>query len=174
MRSLFVSKRWFALALVGFLAAGCLISGTFVVVQNISFTGTSGLYYYPVDVTNQSEWQQNKDKIDLIEAVGFELYVQNNSHDVATFNVYVDQYSGNLSANVIPSTATQIIDGLKIHPGPNKINYHKSLQYIENLPTLRALAKTGKFDVYAQVAGADHTQFTVDSAKVVLTVSVSQ
>lgn len=163
-----------AAAVVLLVAAGCLLSGTFVVVEDFSFTAQNGFYFYRVDVTHEAEWQEHKDWIDLIEAVGFEFYITNTSSEPATFKAYVDEYSDTPGGTEVPAGATQILSDLTIPPGQTKITYAQSLGYIINLPTIRSLAKTGQFDFYGLSDAADGATFHIDSGKVIITVSASK
>lgn len=165
---------WMTAAVLLLAVTGCLLSGTFVVVEDFSFTAQDGFYFYRVDVTNEPEWVDNKDYIDLIEAVGFEFYITNTSSEPATFTAYVDEYQGVDNPTEVPEDATQILTSLTINPGKTKITYAQSLSYITNLPTIRALAETGKFDFYGVSDAADGATFHIDSGKVIITVSASK
>ncbi len=169
-------KKIFAIALLPMVLAvsGCLISGTFVIVEDFSFTPpTSGLYFYAVNVTDDSDWADNKDKIDFIDEVGAEFYLTNNESAEVTFNAYVDDSgSGHTTVGAVQANATLVIDNLKVPANSTKhVTYAQSFQYITGLTRLKALAKSGKFDFYGTSSGNTGTTFTVDSAKVIITVS---
>ena len=61
--------------LIAIAFSGCkyIISGTFVIVENIEFTAGSGFYFYQVDITDEEDWDEHKDDIDFIDAVGVEF-----------------------------------------------------------------------------------------------------
>jgi hypothetical protein len=160
----------FGLVLIGLAFGGCLIvSGTFIVVDDFSFTTYDQGYYYQVDVTQEPDWQDHKDQIDFIDAVGFEMYITNASGAPATFDVWVDDFG---TGTPMQGTATKVLDQLTVPSGKSKLTYAQSLSHIVGLTRLKALAKEGKFDYYGQSSvGA---QFTVDSGKVVITVSGSK
>lgn len=153
---------------------GCLVSGTFIIVEEIDFTAASGFYFYQVDITDDPDWEEHKDKIDFIDAVGVEFYITSTESIDVTFNVYIDDYSGPASSPTeVPSTATKIIDNLVVSPGVTKISYSESLGFLTGVDRLKALTKTGKFDYYGASSGNDGTTFVIDSGKVIVTFSAS-
>ncbi len=174
MRKLNSTFGIWGLAAIGILVAGCLISGTFVIVESFSFTAQSGFYYYEIDLTNQSDWEDHKDQIDAIDAVGAEFFITSTESGNVTFNVFVDSYSGSANPSAVPSSAKVILEDLDVAPGTTHITYAQSLGYLKNLDALKALVKTGKFDYYATSSGNEGTSFKVDSGKVIVTFSASE
>ena len=159
-----------ALALAGLICSGCLlISGTFIVVDDFSFTTYDQGYYYQIDVTDKSDWQDHKDQIDFIDAVGFEMHIDNQTASPATFDVWIDTYG---TGPTRQSTATKVLDAVTVPAGKSTMTYAQSLSHIVGLARLKTLAKEGKFDYYGEssVGGS----FKVDSGKVVITVSGSK
>ncbi len=164
------------LLLIALLATGCLLSGTFVVDQSFSFsTSGSGFYYYAVDVTGNSVWNDHHDDIDAIDLVGFELWLHNGGSENLTFNAYVDDADNSLCTSQScldgNTTKTQIIAGLTVAPGDRHITYVESFNYLKNLDKLKALAKEGKLNMYGTAAGSG--TLTVDSGKIIVTFSAS-
>jgi hypothetical protein len=159
------------LLLIALVTGGCLIvSGTFIVVADFDFTTYDQGYYYPIDVTAESDWQDHKDNIDFVDAVGFEMHINNSSGAPITFNVWIDDFGK--GAPLDTTTATKVINAYTAPSGQSTMTYAQSLNYITGLDRLKALAKEGKFDYYGQSsAGA---QFRVDSGKVIITVSGSK
>ena len=169
------SKFKIMFALLGLALTGCLVSATFVIVESFTFTAKDGFYFYQVDITQEGDWKNHKDKIDNIDAVGVEFYVSSSEPSSVTFDAYIDDYSG-LTANPtsVPGTATKIIDQLTIPPGLNQhLTYAQSLGFLTGTARLKALAKTGKFDYYGKSTGNNGTTFTIDSAKVIVTFSAA-
>ena len=162
--------------LIAIAFSGCksIISGTFVIVENIEFTAGSGFYFYQVDITDEEDWDEHKDDIDFIDAVGVEFYITSTEATDVTFNAYVDDYSGigPLPAS-IPSTATLIIDGLTVPPGETVITYKESLSFLTGIDRLKELVKLGRFDYYGTSTGNDGNTFVIDSGKVIITFSAS-
>lgn len=159
-------------AALGLLFAGCIVSATFILVDDFEFTAQSGFYFYQVDITEESDWQDHKDNIDAIDAVGAEFFITNGGSDTVTFTASIDDYSGAGSnpSNVSP-TASAIIEDFRVPPGTILISYVQSLGLIRNVARLKALAKTGKFDYYGESSVNPGQAFHVDSAKVIVTVS---
>ncbi|MCK5125735.1 MAG: hypothetical protein KAR42_05725 [candidate division Zixibacteria bacterium] len=151
--------------------AGCLVSGTFIIVEDITFTASSGFYFYQIDFTDEDDWEDHKDKIDFIDAVGVVLYFTSTEASDVTFNVYIDDLSSGTTPTSVPGTATKIIDDLIVAPGQTTLTYAQSLSIITGLPRLKALAKTGQFDFYATSSSNTGGTFVVDSGKIVVTVS---
>ncbi len=155
---------------------GCkyIISGTFVFVEDIEFSAAGGFYFYQVDITDEPDWQEHKDDIDFVDAVGVEFHIISTEEGNVTFNAYVDDYSGPGSLPTsIPAKATKIIDGLIVPPGETNITYAESLKFLTGLDRLKALVKTGRFDYYGQSSGSVGTTFIIDKGKVIVTLSGS-
>jgi len=161
------------LLLISLMLAGCLVSATFVIVETFSFSAQSGFYFYPVDITTDSDWQDHKDNIDFIDAAGAEFFITSNETQNVTFNVWIDDPAGVSNPGAVPSTATKIISGFTVPPGVSKITYAQSLGLITGLSRLKQLAKTGIFDLYATSTGNTGTSFVIDSARIIVTVSAS-
>ncbi|MEE8576637.1 MAG: hypothetical protein V3T31_05225, partial [candidate division Zixibacteria bacterium] len=66
MQKIKISSGFFGLAAAILLVTGCLVSGTFVIVEEFSFTGQTGFYFYEVDITSEPDWEDHKDDIDFI------------------------------------------------------------------------------------------------------------
>lgn len=167
------------LALLALVLGGCLVSGTFIVVEVIEFSATSsGFYAEAVDVSDNEDWEDHKDDIDRIDVVGFEVWATNNSTTALTYSAYIDDPQPSLYTNAtqVENNATLIVDGITI-PGnvgvsQRVVSYSESLSHIANTATLRTLVKSGQFDYYALTSG--NTTGTIDSVKVIITVSASQ
>ena len=169
-----IAVRLLGAALIALLAAGCLISGTFVIVDDFTFTAKSGFYFYQVDLTTNSDWDDHKDQIDLIDAVGAEFYISSTEPDTVTFNVYVDSPTADSTTVDSLGTAVKIIDQLEVPPGLNQhITYVQSLGFITHIAELKTFVKAGKFNYYGTSSGNLGTAFKVDSGKVIVTFSAS-
>lgn len=166
------------LALAGLMAVaalvtGCLVSGTFILVEDFSFTARTGYYHYSVDLTTEPDWQDHKDDIDAIDAVGFEFSIESSEAGSTTFNAWVTAAGTNFtSVAEIEAGATQVITDFTINPGTTTMTYAQSLGHISNLTTLKALVKTGKFEYYGTSTNPDYV-FDVIDGKVIVTLSAS-
>lgn len=173
MISIIKRFRVAGLALAVLVLGGCiLISATFVISEKFTVNPKTGFYFFQADVTNTSTWEDHSDEIDFIDAVGFIMYVRSSESSAVDFSVYVDDYSG-VGANPtsIPGSATLVLEDLTIPPGESMVTYAESVKHIKELETLRALAKTGRFDCYTTSTGDDGNTFIVDSIFVVVTLS---
>ncbi|HOP06114.1 MAG TPA: hypothetical protein PLF13_02360 [candidate division Zixibacteria bacterium] len=157
------------------LVAGCLIvSGTFVIVKDFDMTAEAGFYFYQVDLTTEPDWDDHKDDIDFIDAVGVEFTIVSTETSDVAFSVYVDDYSGaGANPTSILPTADVIIDSLTVSPGTTRITYGESLTFLRNIPRLKSLVRSGKFDYYAGSTGNDGETFVITEGKVVVTLSAS-
>jgi len=164
------------LAVAAIFLGGCLVSGTFIVVEVFTLNSpTSGLYSDAVDLTDNEDWQDHKDDIDRIDVVGFEVWMTNSSSSL-TYSAYLDDPQPALytTAGQVQANTTLILEDLEIPvtSGSEKvITYAESLTLIQNTETIRTLLKSGQFDYYALTSGSGSA--TVDSVKVVITVSAS-
>ena len=157
------------------LVAGCIMSGTFVIVEKFTPTAEDEFYYEGVDFTDNATWQEHGDQIDFIDAVGFELYTRSTAAEDVTFDIYVDKYSGpDASPDAVPGTATKVIGGVTVSPGTKTVTYAESLKLIKGLDRLKTLAKTGQMDLYGTSTGGVGSTFVIDSIKVVVTFSASE
>ena len=163
------------LLLVAALIAGCLLSGTFVISEPIKFKMQNDFYFQQVNLTDNATWKKHKENIDFIDAVGMELYITSGESGTVTFNAFVDKYSGPLSNPLtVPTSATKVIDSLRVPPGKTKITYKQSLTILTGLDQLKALVKAGQFDFFATSSSGFGSSFRVDSGRVIVTFSGSE
>ncbi len=166
------------LILICLVFVGCkdlLISGTFVFVETFEYTADNDFYFYQVDITKNPDWDEHKDKIDFVDAVGVEFFITSTETTDVTFNAYIDRFDGIIAPPAsLPGSETQIIDDLTISPGVSHITYKQSLGFLTGLDSLKAYAKLGQFNYYGMASGNTGGTFTIDSAKVVVTLSASE
>ncbi len=163
-----------SLAAAALLFAGCLVSGTFVVtifIEDWDFSPDTNLYHYEVDLTEDSDWEDHQDDIKNIDVIGMEVWLTNLGDAATTFNVWVDDIGEPVYTSVanVADNATVVLEDIGVDPGANHLSYAGSLSVIQNVSTLKALAKSGRFHWYGHsTLGAD---FVLDSARIVVTVS---
>ena len=180
MKQLIRKFGWLPVILAGLVLGGCLVSGTFVVVEVFSFTALSSNFYREaVDLTDDDTWDEHKDDIDRIDVVGFELWVTNETANDFTYSAYLDDPTAPMWSTPaeVQANATLIFDNLTI-PGAGAgsgsqrvVTYSQSFNYLKNIPEIRRLVKDGVFDYYALTVG--NITGSVDSVKVIVTVSAS-
>lgn len=181
MRTIYKKLGLAGLVLIGLVVTGCLVSGTFVLVEDVEFdfTADSGFYWYPVDLSGNSDWEDHKDDIDDIDAVGFEFVIENTSGVSSTFTVQFVAATGVASTLVeptsIPDDAVTVISGLTVAAGATRtVTYAESLGMISNLAALKAIIKSGRFDYYGTSSGGSGDfPFEVTNGKIIVTVSAS-
>lgn len=162
---------FFAVILTAFLVVGCIVSGTFIVTEEFTFTTMTGFYHYDVDVTDEEDWQDHKDDIQNIDAVGFELWFTNNSGSDVTFNVWLDDGVG---ATYEEATSAQnnlnlVLDDVTLPPGKSHLSYVESLGKITNFALIKSLASVGKFKFYGVSSNTTDSTWIVDSGIVYIT-----
>jgi hypothetical protein len=164
------------LVLVSLALGGCLlISGTFVVTESFSFDVSDYLSFQAVDLTENSDWQDHKDNIDMIDAVGFSMTMDNSNGSAVTFNLYVAPYAATqqyTTKSELDDKAYVVIKDLTVPAGTSTVTYAQSLTHLHNLDKLKELTKTGKLHLYATTSLAG--SFTVDPGSIVVTVSGSK
>lgn len=158
--------------------AGCLISGTFVVIADVGdfcFTAANPLYDYHIDLTTESDWEDHKDKIDFIDAVGFDFWISSSASGDVTFSVYVEEHGAPIRTTItdVKNNATEVFGGFTIASGDDDrhVTYGESLGYIKNIDALRTVVKSGMFNYYGLAEGGSVDNACIDSAKVIVTVS---
>ncbi len=182
------SKNFLSLSslLVFTLLLACgLVSGTFVVsvmFRDIPFTAGDSLYFYEVDLDEDSDWEEHSSDIESIDAVGFELWITNHEAEPATFSVYLDSIYYDpvgdpivydLETELVDNGVPKVLDGLTIDSGPNYFTYGQSLTYLDNVGYLSDLMLDGSFHFYGVSTQGDVDGYTIDSVRVVVTVTIS-
>jgi hypothetical protein len=177
MRTL-IRKLWLPVSLaLGLLFTGCLlVSVTFVIIENFSFTAASDFYTETIDLTSNSDWNDNKDKIDLIDAVGFEMTMINSNSSAVTFNTYIAPASAPTYTRKgqLDTLAFVIIKDLTVQPDTTKMTYAQSLTHIQNLAKLKELVKSGAFTYYGTATGGTAGDFKVDPGKIIITFTATK
>jgi hypothetical protein len=168
------------LALICLLAAGCLVSGTFVVWENINFdfTAQTGFYWWPVDLRENAVWEDHSEDIDDIDALGFEFEVTNTSDQTSTLSFSLAAATGDVDTldvpTEIPKSAVLAYGPLTVKAGETKkISYGESLSLIKNLDQIKTILLTGRFDYYGTSTGGPIGDFEVRDGKIIVTISAS-
>ncbi len=173
------------LLVLALITAGCLVSGTFVVVENVtfSFTADSGFYWFPVDLASNADWEERQADIDDLDAIGFSFVIENTSDVASTFSVQfaaaieplVLPISSMTQPTVVPSGAVTVISGLSVPANSSRtVTYAESLGMISNFAALKAIILTGRFDYFgASSGGSGDFPFVVTEGKIIITVSAS-
>lgn len=161
------------LLLAVIMISGCLFTATFVIHEPFKFTMQNDFYFEQVNLTDNATWEDHKDQIDFIDAVGMIMYITSAENGNVTFNAYADKYSGPSSnPSSVPTTATKIINNLQVPPGKTTITYKKSLTIITGLEKFKDLVEKGQFDFFATSSSGLGSSFRVDSGEVIVTFSV--
>jgi len=147
---------WLLPLLIVTLFCACfLIAGTWVItfeVDNEDIHASSHFYKFSVNLEDNQDWKDNKDKLDNIEDVVFTFRLKNNSSSTMTGQVYVSLDSNLNTAADVESTATLILDGISV-PANDSLYVDMAHYYdlLQNFDALRDLVKTGVFTAYGIV-----------------------
>lgn len=137
-----------------FAAAGCLMSGTFVLTLHLnSFDPNSpGLFEaHGVDLTTEDVWKDHKDDIKNISDVRFRAKIENTSAAHATGEVYFSSNGTYTTPAQVRAAADAFIvfGGLGIPAGEEKtLTFAESAKYRQNLDKALALVEVGTFYLY--------------------------
>lgn len=168
------------LACLALLAFGCkIVSGSFLVVENLEFTTHTGFYSLAVDLTDNDVWEDHADEIDQIEVIGFELWITNQSTTAWTYSAYIDDPQPSLYTTPaeVDANATQFFGELTVPAGTPTagstkfVSYASSFKYLSNVSTLKTLVKKGAFDLYGISTGGGSGR--IDSLKLIITVAAT-
>ncbi|MCP4569245.1 MAG: hypothetical protein GY841_16850 [FCB group bacterium] len=185
MRRILSKFSFLVLITAALVFTGCLISGTFVIVENATFdfTADRGFYWYPVDLTGNSVWEEHEEDIDNIDALGMQFSITNTTGVDTEFNAWFIKATGPAGdpsnpgdwPTEVPTGALKVIDGLTVAAGATRhIGYLGSLSYITNIEKLKEIIKTGRFDYYGQsTGGSGDDTYDVTNGKIVITISAS-
>ncbi len=154
---------------------GCIFSGTFMAVIPIKqseFTAESGFYYFEVDLSNNSVWNDHKDEIKKIETVGFEVTMVNNGPADEKFSVYIEDIGTPKRASKaeVEANATLVLDSLPLPADDTThISYGRSFRYIRNVEAMKKLVKKGEFHYYGVSTGGNVELYEILKGKVIIT-----
>lgn len=184
MKTIYKELGILGLILTGLVITGCLVSGTFVIVEDISFDfrADTEFYWYPIDLTSNSDWEDHKDDIDNIDALGFSFKIENTADVDCDFNVWFVAADGEADPSDDPPSfdpdaagVVHVITDLAVAAGATKtVTYAESLGHISNLADFKAIVKSGRFDYYGtSCGGTGDDRFNVTDGKIIVTVSAS-
>lgn len=169
-----LSKRILGLLPLSAVLAGCLVSGTFVIVEDFTFTAGTGFYAYPVDLTGNDIYEDHKDDIDFIDEVGLEFTITSTEPTATTFAVYVDDVGSNHGSEAaVIANATKIFEITVPGNATTTFEYEDTVNKISNLEILKNLVKSGSFDYYGTSSSNSGDPYDVTNGKVIITVSAS-
>jgi len=164
------------------LVFGCssLITGTTVIDFKIGGGDVSvsgDVYYFRVDLTDETVWKDHKDKIRNIDNVGFELWltdtVQIDSSYTLTGELYIAPWDSIFYSSIedVQDSTTLVVQNLEVPSGSTTyIDWATSLTHVTNIDSLKYYAEQGAFTIYGITQEAPF-KLRVDSATVIVTVT---
>lgn len=153
MRKTLFSKSVAALAVLGFAAAvsGCLISATKVFTLALPDVPIIGGVFTrtPVNLNEDSTYEEHRDKIRLIDRFGFTCDVVNNSSENVTVSVYFSTDPG-LGDPEVATQATPLFLNFAVSANSTRhISYDESLDLLQNFAALQQVVDAGQFTFYS-------------------------
>jgi hypothetical protein len=158
-----------------FILNGCVVTGTFVIDFHVSSTDLDDegeFIHFAVDLTEEDDWNDHKDKIKYIDNIGFQLWLTNGSDEPMSATFYIDDYVDSApygDSLEVKANADLILTGLSA-PADSKvyIDWPTSLSMVRNIDIIRTYAESGKFSVYS-LNTSSSINYTLDSANVIVT-----
>lgn len=165
-------------AVLLFVACG-IISGTWVisfkVAENEDLNWEGEFYYSEVDMSKESDWEDNKEHLKDVDLVGFELWATNNVDEDKLYRVYAAPGSSDLvpssSLSAVEAGATLILDDVPLAASTSTyVTYGNSFKYLKNFDQLVTYIEDGNVKFFSMEAGgATNTDLHIDSLLVVVT-----
>ncbi len=147
---------WLLPLLIVALISGCfLVAGIWVItfeVDNQDIHASGPFYKYSVNLNDNSDWNDNKDKLDNIEDVVFTFKLVNPGSTVMTGQVYVSDDSTLGTISAVQDSATLILDDISV-PAHETLYVDMAHYYdlLHNFDALRDIVKPGVFTAYGIV-----------------------
>lgn len=145
---------WVLPTAAALVAAGCIVSGQFVIVVDVDgdiLTTSTAMGHIVVDLTSNSTWKDHKDDIQSIVDVKFEARFVNNRSDSASGEVWISAADNPIYTDVdsMEAHSTKILSGIPI-PGSKHtdVSFRGSAAYISNLDVALDMLESGKFTLY--------------------------
>lgn len=161
------------LALFLTLGNNCITSGNIMVVMdlaNVPGQTNTNFNPQPVDLTENSDWQDHKDQLNSVDDIGFACTIVNHESSVATGQVWISEKNYTSPADVT-ANAVKILDGITVPAnGSKSIEWKDSETYLSNFDAAKAIVYTEKFNLYFMVK---ETPFHIDVNDIVLFLSVN-
>lgn len=147
---------WLFPLLLMLLVSGCfLFSGTGVIifeVDNQDVHASPNFYKFTVNLEDDQDWKDNKDKLNSIEDIVFTFKLANTGASTMTGQVYVSNDSTFTTAAEVESSATLVMDGISVPAGDTLfVDMAHYYDLLKNFDTLRDLVKSGVFTAYGIV-----------------------
>jgi len=171
------------LILIALFAVGCLVSGTFVIVESLSFTTQSGFYPEAINLLDNEDWAEHRDNLDKVEIVGFELWITNNEPVEWSYWAFMDDFDlscQDISCANASTTKFLIFDTLTVPASTTMtqstkfVSYAQSFTYIKNLDKIKQMIFDGSFNYYGFAnGGLSGNGGVIDSIRVIITVNAS-
>lgn len=169
---------WLLSGLLGaFLLAGCIMVGTFVIdYEFASDENFDGLMSFDIDLTEEEDWEEHKDKIKDIDNVGFVLQVANNDDEDVDVEMYIDAVGEPIYYELedIQANMDIILDNVTFAAsGVTTIDWPTSLTKVKNVAILKDYAESGVFRIYL-VSDQTSVDVTIEFGVVAVTVTAGE
>ncbi len=165
---------------------GCIVTGTAVITVKLvpdpnPVTITENNFdqsEMEVDLNDDEDFTEYKDKIKDIDNVGFYLSIANNLNSDVTFQLLIDpDTSSNWSTidEVIDARIEVIFTGLTIPANGSKvIDWDESVKYTSCVEKIKNILESGIFSIYPAAIPRNDFSVTIDSLVVIVTLTGSK
>ncbi len=147
--------------LVPIFIAGCLASGTIIIIYDIAefISSSTGMEKVEVDLTTNEDYQDNKDRIKSIDQVTVTGTFTNLESDTTQAEIWLADTGEYTDPDTVREYAVRVFTSPSI-PGNSAIfiSWSDGLSHVENLGALKDAAEVGQFWLYGL---ANDTTFTV-------------
>ncbi len=136
-------------ALVAGLCGGCFLLSTQMTIVYNGGDGTvtidRSIYSYHIDLNNNIDYRDHKDKIKNVEAFGFDVTVANLSDVTAHAEGYISfSEIHSPTPSRIQTQGTRVFSGVPLGPNENRrITYEDSQRYIDRIDVIDEAVKLG-------------------------------
>ncbi len=148
--------------LVPIFIAGCLASGTIIIVFDIDefVSSSSGMEVVNVNLTTNEDYEDNKDRIKSIDQVTVTGTLTNLESDTTQAEIWLADTGEYTDPDTVREYAVRVFTSPSI-PGNSAIfiSWSDGLSHIENLGALKDAAEEGQFWLYG--LAEEDTPFTV-------------
>jgi len=138
--------------------ASCIVSGTITFIYDIDefYSHSGSIQTIEVNLADNSDYNDNKDKIKSINHVAVVGTIENLMGVSNSAEVYISDIGTYTNPDTIRLYGKKIFTSPSV-PGNDSvfINWSDGLQYIENLPDLKAAVESGYFWIYSLAENPD-------------------
>ncbi len=162
------------LALMVIMGANCVTSGNVVIIEEIEdFVAqtSSTLTTENVNLTENEDWQDQKEDINSIDDIGFACRITNNAAATAAGQLWISKAKQQTTIEAIKTNGVLVLDGITVEPGQTReIKWGESHDFIKNFDATKEVIFAENFWVYFI---ASEVPFNITVEDIVLIMSIN-